>query len=113
LPKFPKKNLLRFLPCLIYAVPYGIVYSFLTASNIVDKCTVLTGTVLKFSFKFELLGPDCERVYIMKVEGVLNGILSMLALVEGDKKEGLILSFCEKLSQATNNQVGLVCLKVL
>jgi len=48
-----------------------------------------------------------------EVEGVLNGILSMLALVEGDKKEGLILSFCEKLSQATNNQVGLVCLKVL
>jgi hypothetical protein len=51
-------------------------------------------------------------VYNVKVEGVLNGILSMLALVEGDKKEGLILSFCEKLSQATNNQVGLVCLKV-
>ncbi len=52
-------------------------------------------------------------MYNVKVEGVLNGILSMLALVEGDKKEGLILSFCEKLSQATNNQVGLVCLKVL
>ncbi len=51
-------------------------------------------------------------MYNVKVEGVLNGILSMLALVEGDKKEGLILSFCEKLSQATNNQVGLVCLKV-
>jgi len=46
------------------------------------------------------------------VEGVLNGILSMLALVEGDKKEGLILSFCEKLSKAPNHQVGLVCLKV-
>jgi translation initiation factor 3 subunit M len=49
----------------------------------------------------------------VQVEGVLNGIVSMLALVTGDKRESLILSFCEKLSKAPNNQLGLVCLKVL
>jgi hypothetical protein len=47
-----------------------------------------------------------------QVEGILNGIVSMLALVTGDKRESLILSFCEKLSKAPNNQQGLVCLKV-
>lgn len=48
-----------------------------------------------------------------EVEGILNGIVSMLALVTGDKREELILSFCEKLSKAPTNQLGLVCLKVL
>eukprot|EP00088_Acartia_fossae_P026126 TRINITY_DN2689_c0_g1_i1.p1 TRINITY_DN2689_c0_g1~~TRINITY_DN2689_c0_g1_i1.p1 ORF type:complete len:386 (-),score=90.84 TRINITY_DN2689_c0_g1_i1:230-1387(-) len=48
-----------------------------------------------------------------EVEGVLNGIVSMLALVEGDKREELIISFCEKLSKAPSHQLGLVCLKVL
>jgi len=48
-----------------------------------------------------------------EVEGILNGIVSMLALVTGDKRDSLILSFCEKLSKAPTNQLGLVCLKVL
>jgi len=48
-----------------------------------------------------------------EVEGILNGIVSMLALVSGDRRENLILSFCEKLSKAPTNQLSLVCLKVL
>ena len=50
---------------------------------------------------------------LVKVEGILNGIVSMLALVTGDKRESLILSFCEKLSKAPTTQLGLVCLKVI
>jgi len=48
-----------------------------------------------------------------EVEGILNSIVSMVALVTGEKKESLILSFCEKLSKAPTNALGLVCLKVL
>ena len=48
-----------------------------------------------------------------EVEGIMNGIVSMLALCSGDKSESLILSFCEKLSKAPTNELGLVCLKVL
>lgn len=48
-----------------------------------------------------------------EVEGVMNGIVSMLALVTGDKTENLILAFCEKLCKAPSNSLGLVCLKVL
>jgi len=48
-----------------------------------------------------------------EVEGILNGIVSMLALETGDKKEQLTLNLCQKLSKAPNNQMGLVCLKVL
>jgi len=48
-----------------------------------------------------------------EVEGILNGIVSMLALETGERKEELTLSLCEKLSKAPNNQMGLVCLKVL
>ena len=47
------------------------------------------------------------------VEGILNGIVSMLALCSGDKTEALILAFCEKLSKAPNQEMSLVCLKVL
>jgi len=47
-----------------------------------------------------------------EVEGILNGIVSM-SLVTGERRDGLILSFCEKLSKAPTNQLGLVCLKVL
>lgn len=43
----------------------------------------------------------------------MNGIVSMLALVTGDKTENLILAFCEKLCKAPSNSLGLVCLKVL
>ena len=48
-----------------------------------------------------------------QIEEVLNGIVSMLALVPGEKSENLILAFCEKLSKAPNNAIGLTCLKVL
>jgi len=48
-----------------------------------------------------------------EVEGILNGIVSMVALVTGDQKESLVLGFCEKLNKAPTNQLGLVCLKVL
>merc|ERR1711892_395382 len=48
-----------------------------------------------------------------EVEGIMNGIVSMLALCSGDKSESLILSFCEKLSKAPTTELGLVCLKVL
>jgi len=47
------------------------------------------------------------------VEGILNGIVSMLALFSGDKTESLILAFCEKLSKAPNHEMLLVSLKVL
>jgi len=47
------------------------------------------------------------------VEGILNGIVSMLALFSGEKTESLILSFCEKLSKAPNQEMLLVSLKVL
>jgi translation initiation factor 3 subunit M len=46
------------------------------------------------------------------LEEVLNGIVSMLSVVTGEKSENLILAFCEKLSKAPSNDVGLVCLKV-
>lgn len=48
-----------------------------------------------------------------EVEGIMNGIVSMLALVNGEKTESLILSFCEKLSKAPTQDMLLVCLKVL
>lgn len=47
------------------------------------------------------------------VEGILNGIVSMLALFSGDKTESLILAFCEKLSKAPNQEMLRVSLKVL
>ena len=45
-----------------------------------------------------------------EIEEVLNGIVSMLALVE--KSENLIVAFCEKLSKAPTNGIGATCLKV-
>lgn len=48
-----------------------------------------------------------------KIEEVLNGIVSMLALVPVEKSENLIVSFCEKLTKAPSNGVGMTCLKVL
>jgi len=47
------------------------------------------------------------------VEGIMNGIVSMLALCSGDKSETLILSFCEQLSKAPSTELGLVSMKVL
>jgi len=48
-----------------------------------------------------------------QIEEVLNGIVSMLALVTGEKSENLIVAFCEKLTKAPSNIVGISCLKVL
>ena len=80
------------------------------------------------------LGPTVEIPQEEKsgaqIEEVLNGIVSMLALVTGEKSENLILAFCEKLSKAptggsssssssteapntSNSSVGKTCLKVL
>ena len=47
------------------------------------------------------------------VEGIMNGIVSMLALCSGDKNESLVLAFCEKLSKAPTTDMGLVAMKVL
>jgi translation initiation factor 3 subunit M len=48
-----------------------------------------------------------------EIEGVLNGIVSMIpGLLDGDKEE-FVLSFCEKLSKAPAQQHGMVALKVL
>ena len=47
------------------------------------------------------------------VEGIMNGIVSMLALCSGDKSEQLILAFCEQLSKAPKTDKGLVAMKVL
>ena len=47
-----------------------------------------------------------------KIEEVLNGIVSMLATVTGDKSENLIIAFCEKLTKAPTS-CGMSCLKVL
>ena len=47
------------------------------------------------------------------VEGIMNGIVSMLALCSGDKNEELVLAFCEKLSKAPTTEMGLVAMKVL
>ena len=58
--------------------------------------------------------PDINQViFCLQVEEVLNGIVSMLAQVEGEKRDNLILAFCEKLAKAPANAVGLACLKVL
>jgi len=48
-----------------------------------------------------------------QIEEVLNGIVSMLALVTGEKSENLIVAFCEKLTKAPSNNIGMTCLKVL
>lgn len=56
---------------------------------------------------------DANAKDVQSVEEVLNGIVSMLAQVTGEKRESLILAFCEKLTKAPANAVGLSCLKVL
>jgi len=46
-----------------------------------------------------------------EIEGILNGIVSILITLE--KNDELVLAFCSKLTMAPNNKVGLVCLRVL
>ena len=62
------------------------------------------------------LGTDADGNQLAKpeqLEKVLNGVVSMLALVTGEKSENLILAFCEKISKAPSDEIGLVCLKVM
>jgi translation initiation factor 3 subunit M len=49
------------------------------------------------------------------IESVLNGIVSVVIIVESDASDGLVLAFCEKLSKAwePDNKHGLIALKVL
>lgn len=54
-----------------------------------------------------------DNANVTQIEEVLNGIVSMLALVTGEKSENLILAFCEKLTKAPNMTIGMTCLKVL
>jgi translation initiation factor 3 subunit M len=54
-----------------------------------------------------------DATNVAQIEEVLNGIVSMLALVTGEKSENLIVAFCEKLTKAPSNMIGLTCLKVL
>ena len=61
------------------------------------------------------LGTDKDGKQLAKadqLEKVYNGVVSMLALVTGEKSENLILAFCEKISKAPSDEIGLVCLKV-
>ncbi len=54
-----------------------------------------------------------EPANTAQIEEVLNGIVSMLALVTGEKSENLIVAFCEKLTKAPSVAVGSTCMKVL
>ena len=47
-----------------------------------------------------------ETANTSQVEEVLNGIVSMLSLVTGEKSENLIVAFCEKLTKAPSNAIG-------
>jgi len=57
---------------------------------------------------------SAEEATEMDVEGIMNGIVSMLALCSApEKTESLTLAFCEKLSKAPTTEMGLVSMKVL
>ena len=61
------------------------------------------------------LGTNEDGTQLVKaeqLEKVLNGVVSILSLVTGEKSDNLILSFCEKISKAPSDEIGLVCLKV-
>lgn len=49
------------------------------------------------------------------IESVLNGIVSVVIIVETEASDGLVLAFCEKLATAWEPDVkhGLIALKVL
>jgi len=49
------------------------------------------------------------------IESVLNGIVSVVIIAEGEAFDGLILAFCEKLSKAwePDHKNGIIALKVL
>jgi len=48
-----------------------------------------------------------------EIEGVLNGIVSMIPNLSDTDKEQFVLNFCEKLSKAPSQNHGVVALKVL
>lgn len=47
-----------------------------------------------------------------EIESVLNSIVSMLVLIPVERAENLILAFCEKLTKAPGNKLGIVALRV-
>jgi len=49
------------------------------------------------------------------IESVLNGIVSVVIIVESDASDGLVLAFCEKLASAWQPDIkhGLIALKVI
>ena len=47
-----------------------------------------------------------------EIEGVLNGIVSMIPNLSDTDKEQFVLNFCEKLSKAPSQNHGVVALKV-
>ncbi|CAH1114228.1 unnamed protein product [Psylliodes chrysocephalus] len=47
------------------------------------------------------------------VEMVLNDIVSIMVLIPLDRSENIILAFCEKLTKAQGQKLGLVCLRAL
>jgi len=49
----------------------------------------------------------------VEVEAVLNDIVSIMVFIPLEKSENIILAFCEKLTKAPGQKLGLVCLRVL
>ncbi|XP_028129854.1 eukaryotic translation initiation factor 3 subunit M [Diabrotica virgifera virgifera] len=47
------------------------------------------------------------------VEMVLNDIVSIMVLIPLERSENIILAFCEKLTKAQGQKLGLVCLRAL
>ncbi|XP_012269868.1 eukaryotic translation initiation factor 3 subunit M [Athalia rosae] len=48
-----------------------------------------------------------------EIETILNDIVSIMVLIPIERAENLILAFCEKLTKAPGQKLGLVCLKAL
>ncbi|XP_046748627.1 eukaryotic translation initiation factor 3 subunit M [Diprion similis] len=48
-----------------------------------------------------------------EIETILNDIVSIMVLIPIERAENLILAFCEKLTKAPGQKLGVVCLKAL
>lgn len=48
-----------------------------------------------------------------EIEGVLNGIVSMLVTIPLERAENLVLAFCEKLTKATGQNLKMITLRVM
>ncbi|XP_017772065.1 PREDICTED: eukaryotic translation initiation factor 3 subunit M [Nicrophorus vespilloides] len=49
----------------------------------------------------------------VEVEAVLNDIVSIMVFIPFERSENIILAFCEKLTKAPGQKLGLICLKAL